>query len=108
MGIHFVICVKRNSSKIIGIKTEETDSLGSKFTIYWPAKSVYVVQDTMEYETIGREKFAKGFYDFSVRSKDGSRSVNIRAEKDGQEYYIEFPQMGDEDLLQNLPECHEI
>jgi hypothetical protein len=105
MGIHFVVGVKRSNGRIVGIKTEETDSLGSKFTTYWPAKSVYAVQDTMEYETIGREKFAKGFYDFSVRSRDGFRSVGIRAEKDGYECYIELPKMGDEDLLQNLPEC---
>lgn len=85
--------------------TEETNSLGSKFTTYWPAESVYEVQDKTEYETIGGETFAKGVYDFSVRSKDGSKSVSIRAEMDGDGYYIEFPKLGDEDLLQNLPEC---
>ncbi len=105
MGIHFAICVKRKDGKIIGILTEETNSLGNKFTTYWPAKSVYEVQDKMEYETIGSEKFAKGPHDFLVRSKDGSRSVGIHAEMDGDGYYIEFPNIGDKDLLRNLPEC---
>ena len=106
MGIHFVTCITRKNGLIVGVSSEETDSLGNKSVKYWPAGYIYEIQDTMEYETIDGQKIAKGIHDFSVRSRDGSRSVGIHAEIYNDEFHIPIPSIGDADLLQNLPECN--
>lgn len=105
MGIHFVKCVRRVNGKIVLIKTETKTSLGGTATYYFPAKSVYAKQDKTEFEISGNNKIPKGLYQFVVQSSDGSRSVEIRAGNNGDEYFIEYPKFGDDDLLRALPEC---
>lgn len=107
LGIYFAKCVRIVNGRIILIKTETKTSLGGKATYYFPAERVYAKQDKPEYETVSGQKIDKGIYQFVVQSNDGSRSVEIKAEKDDDGYYIEYPKFGDDDLLRALPNYHQ-
>lgn len=108
MTIRFILCVTKKDGKIVGITTEEQSDLGGKLTRYWTAKQVYEVQNKNEYEIIEGQTIPKGIYDFEVKSRDGLRSVSVEAETDGDMYYIDYPKVGDDNILINLPECSKI
>ena len=105
MAIHLVYCATRKNGKIIGIGTEDTAPLGGKYKRYWTAKEVYLNQNKEEFELLGDKSITKGICDFEIQSKDGSRIVSIEAIENGNEYHIPKLLLGDNDLLENLPEC---
>ena len=109
--IRFATCARRKNGRIIGIGTVQRGSFGKDEHQYWPASRIFDVQDTIEISrytdpTDSQEKTVDlGPYQFVARSEDHTRSVDMRAEGDSDEFYMAEPITGDRDLVTGLQEC---